>query len=812
MQVNQIVVDGIMKRRAITALLLIGFILLTLIVAGVDYVSLSTMKQLHGKAQSIAEQEWIDVLLATNALEHSNQNIRIVTRLVLATDSEEIRSLLAERAANSRIVDVDTNTLGGRIGSPGERALYDAVVEARTAYLESCQRALSKLVNDHDANSARAIFIGETLPLQAKYHVAWGDFIHFQTQEMNQQLAASSSQYLAARNRSIFLVVVSLLVVLGVGSIVIWRVMLEIQRRQNAEQKICKLNEELELKVSQRTAALASANDDLTAKIAERTLIENQLLAKAAFFEAQINSTLDGILVVGEDNRVVLRNDRFLELFEIPPSIVTAEDDQLLLKHAVSMAKDGHGFLTRVHYLYSHPSEVSRDEIEFKNGFVVDRYSSPVLGKDGKYYGRIWVFRDITQRKKNEETVRRLSVAVEQSPVSVVITNLSGEIVYVNRKFVESTGYSYEEVIGKNPRILKTGHTTNEEYGALWKAIKAGKEWRGEFQNRKKNGEIYWEYAVIRPIEDENGIATHFLAVKEDITERRQMEIQLRHAQRLESIGQLAAGIAHEINTPIQYVGDNTTFLADAFGGLRSLLSKYERLLTAAQECGAPDEVLNDVASVAESIDISYLLEEIPKALAQAKEGLGRVSKLVGAMKEFSHPGTKEKTLCDLNRAIESTITVSRNEWKYVSNVEKDLDPKLPLVLCLPNEFNQVILNLIINAAHSIADVVGKTGTGKGTIRIATRDFQDWVEISIQDTGTGIPAHAQARMFEPFFTTKEVGKGTGQGLAIARSVVVDKHQGSIHFETEEGKGTTFIIRLPKEGKKVPALAAQGAFA
>ena len=801
-----------MKLRAITALLFAGFVLLTFIVTGVDYVSLGTMKRLHGQAQSIADRQWIDVQLATSALESSDRNTNVVTRLVLTSDSEEVRSLLVERAANSRVVDIDIKALGGRVSSPREQALYDAVVAARAAYHDSCQRALSKLLQGNDATSARAIFIGETLPLQAKYHVAWGDFIHFQTQEMNQDLAESSAQYVAARSRCVFLVIVSLFVVLCIGSVVIWRTVLEIRRREGAEQRICKLNEELELKVSQRTAALASVNDDLTAKIAERKLIENQLLTKTAFFEAQINSTLDGILVVDEDNRVVLRNDRFLTLFEVPPSIKMAKDDQDLLKHAVSMAKDGHGFLARVHYLYGHRSEISRDEIEFRNGVVIDRYSSPVLGKEGKYYGRIWVFRDITQRKKDEETVRRLSLAVEQSPVSVVITNLNGEIVYVNRKFVESTGYSYEEVIGKNPRILKTGHTTNEEYGALWKAIKAGKEWRGEFQNRKKNGEIYWEYAVIRPIEDENGIATHFLAVKEDITERRQMEIQLRHAQRLESIGQLAAGIAHEINTPIQYVGDNTTFLADAFGGLRSLLSKYERLLTAAQECGAPDEVLNDVASVAESIDISYLLEEIPKALAQAKEGLGRVSKLVGAMKEFSHPGTKEKTLCDLNRAIESTITVSRNEWKYVSNVEKDLDPKLPLVLCLPNEFNQVILNLIINAAHSIADVVGKTGTGKGTIRIATRDFQDWVEISIQDTGTGIPAHAQARMFEPFFTTKEVGKGTGQGLAIARSVVVDKHQGSIHFETEEGKGTTFIIRLPKEGKKVPALAAQGAFA
>jgi signal transduction histidine kinase len=160
----------------------------------------------------------------------------------------------------------------------------------------------------------------------------------------------------------------------------------------------------------------------------------------------------------------------------------------------------------------------------------------------------------------------------------------------------------------------------------------------------------------------------------------------------------------------------------------------------------------------------------------------------------------------DLNHAIESTIAVASNEWKNVANLETEFDPSLPLVSCLPGEFNQVILNLILNAAHAIADVVGKGGSEKGTIRVQTRNCPEWVEIRIQDTGAGIPEKVQGRIFDPFFTTKEVGQGTGQGLAIARSVVVDKHAGSIHFETEEGKGTTFIIRLPHDGKALAAKA------
>jgi signal transduction histidine kinase len=189
-------------------------------------------------------------------------------------------------------------------------------------------------------------------------------------------------------------------------------------------------------------------------------------------------------------------------------------------------------------------------------------------------------------------------------------------------------------------------------------------------------------------------------------------------------------------------------------------------------------------------------MEEVPRALHQSLEGVSRVAAIVLAMKEFSHPGLKEKTRIDINHAIQSTITVSRNEWKYVSEVETDLDESLPPVSCLPGEFNQVVLNIIINAAHAIADVVGKDSGSKGKISLQTRRDGDWVEIRIRDTGAGIPKEAQNRIFDPFFTTKQVGKGTGQGLAIARNVIVNKHAGLLNFESEPGKGTTFIIRIP----------------
>jgi PAS domain S-box-containing protein len=293
------------------------------------------------------------------------------------------------------------------------------------------------------------------------------------------------------------------------------------------------------------------------------------------------------------------------------------------------------------------------------------------------------------------------------------------------------------------------------------------------------------------------GSLTDISMLKQTLEERDRLEDNLRQAQKLEAIGQLAAGIAHEINTPTQYVGDNLRFLKESFGELDSLLTQLVKV------GGAPaGKLLGDA-------DFDYLKEEIPRALNQSLEGVDRVAKIVRAMKEFSHPA-REKTATDLNRAIQSTITVASNEWKYVAEVEMDLDANLPSVHCSPAEFNQVVLNMVVNAAHAIGDVVGDGAKGKGKIRVKTRPDGEWAVIEISDSGCGMPPHIQQRIFDPFFTTKEVGKGTGQGLAIAHNVVVDKHGGTIKVSSTPGQGTTFIIRLPIGGMKSEPEAAGAA--
>jgi PAS domain S-box-containing protein len=305
---------------------------------------------------------------------------------------------------------------------------------------------------------------------------------------------------------------------------------------------------------------------------------------------------------------------------------------------------------------------------------------------------------------------------------------------------------------------------------------------------------------TISPIRSDIGELSGFIIIGADITNRKALGDTLAQTEKLKSIGQLAAGIAHEINTPTQYVGDNTRFLQDAFQDLIQVLKSYEALFEAVKTEGVSADLIQKVEDDIEEADVDYLNAEIPTAIEHTLAGVERIAKIVRAMKEFSHPGQDEKTAIDINKTIESTITVARNEWKYVAEMATDFDVSLPLVPCHPGELNQVILNLIINAAHAIADVIAENSTEKGLIKVSTRLKENWAEIQISDTGPGIPEKIRHRIFDPFFTTKEVGKGTGQGLAISHTVIVEKHGGTLNLETQEGKGTTFTIYLPLNDK------------
>ncbi len=378
-----------------------------------------------------------------------------------------------------------------------------------------------------------------------------------------------------------------------------------------------------------------------------------------------------------------------------------------------------------------------------------------------------------------------------------LVDPVTGKISHLNAAGRKMLGVGLEEDVST---LRLCDFTARTETGLAYqeKVAQATQHgvWVGESAFLHRTGKRIPVSEQVSAHQARNGTDAFLSIVALDLTEQQLMEAQLRQAQKLEAVGQLAAGIAHEINTPTQYVGDNTRFFQDAFQGICNAFHAYAELLDAAKRQNVTPELLARTEETVISSDLEYLFEQIPKAIGETLEGVERVRQIVRAMKEFSHPGGKEKALADLNRAIETTVTVARNEWKYVAEMVLDLDRRIPQVPCFIGEFNQAILNLVVNAAHAIADVIKEKPGTLGKISISTRRAGANVEIRVSDTGTGISEANRARIFEPFFTTKELGKGTGQGLAILHANIVKKHNGFITFETESGKGTTFIIRLP----------------
>ena len=393
--------------------------------------------------------------------------------------------------------------------------------------------------------------------------------------------------------------------------------------------------------------------------------------------------------------------------------------------------------------------------------------------------------RDNLERAVLERTAElaQLAAIVESADAAIISKSLDDKVLTWNPGAERIYGYSAEEAIGQTMSIL-IPQDRIEEDSALNEKVRRGESISHlETTRITKAGQLIHVLITLSPILDGNGNITAVALVVWDISQVKRLEQQLAHAQKLESIGQLAAGVAHEINTPIQYVGDNARFLEGAFTDLVRFAEGREPMALTGEDRAT----------------MEYLQTEIPKALGELIEGVDQVARIVRAMKEFSHPGPIEKMPIDINRAIESTITVSKNEWKYVADVTTDLDQDLPPVSCVAGEFNQVMLNLIVNAAHAIAEVAKASGT-KGSIHICTRMAGPSVEIRVKDTGCGIPHTIRNKIFDPFFTTKPVGRGTGQGLAIAHSVIVQKHHGAIEVESEPGQGTTFVIQLPLERK------------
>ncbi|PKO15815.1 MAG: hypothetical protein CVU39_09845 [Chloroflexi bacterium HGW-Chloroflexi-10] len=410
---------------------------------------------------------------------------------------------------------------------------------------------------------------------------------------------------------------------------------------------------------------------------------------------------------------------------------------------------------------------------------------------NGEVAGIVGILSDITPLKQVTKELSRLVTAVEFAGEAIVMISLSGSIEYLNQEFSKVIGFDKETVLQTSFDSLLYRTDDQQSFVDMIHQTRNKSIWEGHFAFQSDDKHVLEHSVTAAPIEEKDGTIRDIVLVMRDVSNIQKMELRLHQAQKLEAIGQLAAGIAHEINTPTQYVYNNTAFLQEAFEDISKILSYLDVLKS---ETVVSNEIA--FAELVRNTDLDFLKSEIPAAIEGSIQGLQRITNIVSAMKEFSHPGTVEMVLMDINHNIENTIIVSRNEWKYIADLEFNKQENLPQILCLPGEFNQVVLNLIVNAAHAIEEHKKNVPTLKGKITVSTESKNESIIISIRDNGYGIPLNIQDKIFDPFFTTKRVGKGTGQGLSIAYDVIVNKLNGKIWFVSETSVGTTFYLQIP----------------
>ena len=430
---------------------------------------------------------------------------------------------------------------------------------------------------------------------------------------------------------------------------------------------------------------------------------------------------------------------------------------------------------------------------------------------------------DITNRKQAEEALREernlLRTVIDSLPDYIFIKDTDYRYIVSNEAFARFHQMTPKDLVGKKAHEIFPQEAALRFYADDKKVMLSGQP----LLNREdrlvdKEGKTIWHLASKVPLRNSFGNVAGLVGIAKDITERKQMEKELRsnkeeleqtltelketqaymiQSEKMASVGQLAAGVAHEINNPTGFVSSNINTLSGYQNDIKSLLMEYRNLVDDLKDSAITShcpisisEQVERILALEANVDIDFLLSDMPVLINESLEGMERIKKIVLDLKDFAHPGEDKAQTADINKGIESTLSIVWNELKYIATVTKEYG-ELPLVECYPQQLNQVFMNILVNAAQAMKD--------QGEIRVSTHASNGFVEIKISDTGAGISDENLSKIFDPFFTTKEVGKGTGLGLNVAYNIV-KKHKGDLKVESELGKGTTFIIRIPVGGE------------
>lgn len=568
--------------------------------------------------------------------------------------------------------------------------------------------------------------------------------------------------------------------------------------------------------------------------ITEKRLAQKHLEDREAKLSALFNGVIDAIVTADSTGKILTVNPAAESIFGYAPGELEGKNVRIFVPPELRPNHDS--FIKR--YLTSHIPRIIGigREIEAirKDGsrFPIDLSINEIRTTDAIMFTAI--VRDISERKRQEQELHMLNEQLEQL-VDERTEDLTRKTQELTQEVAERK--KAENQIRQNSELLRSlldgiyaafliidlqertvtelndiaesmfgfsrteilNHNCDEAFAAQGRRLEAvcPKSYEGESTTETTvigtDGNHIPVTRHVLPITLKS--RPHLAVILFDITERKNLERKLAMAQKLESIGRLASGIAHEINTPIQFIGDSVLFIKEAFDDLLKLHKLDEQIMNACRQSNDFGTIMSNRDKVAEEEDHEFIMNEIPEACNRALDGVTRVADIVRSMKSFSHPGHSEKQLTDLNKSIATTATVSRNEWKYIAEMDLKLG-NIPTIKCFQGSINQVLLNMTVNAAHAIQSKYEGSGT-KGKITIATFLKDDFVTIRISDDGAGMTSEIKDKIFDPFFTTKKVGEGTGQGLAIAHDIIVGKHNGSIDVESSPETGTTFIIKLPR---------------
>lgn len=507
---------------------------------------------------------------------------------------------------------------------------------------------------------------------------------------------------------------------------------------------------------------------------------EKGLLEADGRLRSILDNTTAVIYIKDKEGRYIFVNRRFEKLFHVSSKDIAGKTD-----HDIFPKDKADAFRANDIKVMETGSSLEFEEIVPHDDGIHSYISIkfPLLGPDGLANSLCGISTDITHRKQMEEDLLKLSRAVEQSPVSIIITDIMGKIEYVNPKFIQITGYTMEDAMGKNPRFLKSGKTSPEEYTRLWGLISSGGEWKGEFQNRKKNGELFWEFAHISPIKNSKGEIIHFLAVKEDIKEKkltedkhREQREMLLHADKMVSLGTMAAGVAHEVQNPNNYIILNAHFLDKIWADSKALIL-----------AGAKTEGKRDLAG----LPMEEGMESFTKLTSGILKGAEKIKSIASGLQNFAckdFSGLDEEV--DMEEVILNSVDLIENLIREKTRRFETHIEELPRIKGNRQKLEQVFVNLIINSLQAL------TGPSqKIEISVAPDPENNRVIIKVRDEGEGMAPEVQRRITEPFFTTRQSSGGTGLGLPIAYGIIKD-HGGDFKVESEPGKGTTVTVALP----------------